>query len=237
MASGEYRPHSAEIYSADASLEQGAHGIVLRMVGSDKRVLELGCATGSVTKVLAQRGCRVTAIEIDPDAAQQAKEWAEEIIVGDLDTMDLPAALGEAEFDVIVAADVLEHLRDPARCLLACVERLALGGEVVLSIPNVAHGDLRLALLQGQFQYRPLGLLDESHLRFFTRDALEQFLDRQRARRPRVGPGAGRSRGERDRMGPCGGLQCPVLGDQPARLGHLPVRAARRCSVGGRSPA
>ena len=138
------------------------------MVGSDKRVLELGCATGSVTKVLAQHGC-VTAVEIDPEAAQLAKEWTDEIIVGDLDTIDLRAALGEAEFDVIVAADVLEHLKDPARCLLACVERLASGGEVVLSIPNVAHVDLRLALLRGEFQYRPLGLLDESHLRFFTR--------------------------------------------------------------------
>ena len=146
------------------------------MIGSGKRVLELGCATGSVTKVLAERGCRVVAVEIDPDAAQLAKEWAEEVIVGDLDTIDLTAALGDATFEVVVAADVLEHLRDPGRCLQACLERLEPGGEVVLSIPNIAHGDVRLALLQGRFQYRPLGLLDESHLRFFTRASLEQFL-------------------------------------------------------------
>jgi 2-polyprenyl-3-methyl-5-hydroxy-6-metoxy-1,4-benzoquinol methylase len=176
VATSQYRPHSADVYTADASLELGSHGIVLRMVGSGRRVLELGCAAGSVTKVFAERGCRVTAIEIDPDAAQLAKEWAEEVIVGDLDVLDLPAALGDATFDVIVAADVLEHLRDPARCLQACLERLAPEGEVVLSIPNVAHGDLRLALLQGEFEYRPVGLLDESHLRFFTRESLEQFL-------------------------------------------------------------
>jgi 2-polyprenyl-3-methyl-5-hydroxy-6-metoxy-1,4-benzoquinol methylase len=185
IASGEsrpgngYRPHSASIYTTtvDPSVEVGAHSIVLRMVGHDKRVLELGCAEGSVTKVFAERGCRVTGIEIDPDAAQIAKEWADDVIVGDLDVMDVTAALGDATFDVIVAADVLEHLRDPKRCLDACLEHLAPGGEVVLSIPNVAHADLRLALLQGEFEYQPLGLLDETHLRFFTRQSLERFLD------------------------------------------------------------
>jgi 2-polyprenyl-3-methyl-5-hydroxy-6-metoxy-1,4-benzoquinol methylase len=173
-----YRPHSAAVYSTDIDTTQevGAHGIVLRMIGSRKRVLELGCAAGSVTKVLADRGCRVTGIEIDPDAAQTAKEWAEEVIVGDLDTMDIAEALAGKEYDVILAADVLEHLRDPKRCVQACLEQLAPGGEVVLSIPNVAHADVRLALLDGRFDYRPLGLLDETHLRFFTRESLERFL-------------------------------------------------------------
>jgi 2-polyprenyl-3-methyl-5-hydroxy-6-metoxy-1,4-benzoquinol methylase len=173
-----YRPHSAALYATeiDPSVEVGAHSIVLRMVGSDKRVLELGCAQGSMTKVFAQRGCRVTCVEIDADAAQLAKEWADEVIVGDLDTMDVSAALGDARFDVIVAADVLEHLRDPRRVLDACLEHLDRNGEVVLSIPNIAHGDLRLALLQGEFEYRQVGLLDETHLRFFTRQSLERFL-------------------------------------------------------------
>ncbi len=173
-----YRPQSASIYSTtiDPTVEVGAHSIVLRMVGSGKRVLELGCAEGSVTKVFAARGCRVTGIEIDPDAGQIAKEWADVVIIGDLDTMDVHAELGDATFDVIVAADVLEHLRDPKRCLVACLEHLAPGGEVVLSIPNVAHADLRLALMQGEFEYQPLGLLDEGHLRFFTRQSLERFL-------------------------------------------------------------
>ena len=84
------------------------------MVGSGKRVLELGCATGSATKVFTEHDCAVTAIEIDPEAAQMAKEWADEVIVADLDSLDMRAVLGDQMFDVIVAADVLEHLKDPA---------------------------------------------------------------------------------------------------------------------------
>ena len=172
------RPMDASIYAAEIDLDDDndAHTLVARLVGYDKRVLELGCATGSATKVFQERGCSVTGIEIDPEAAQRAKEFADEVIVGDLDTMDVRAALGDATFDVIVAADVLEHLRDPSSCLQACLDHLAPGGEVVLSIPNVAHVDVRLALLRGEFEYQSWGLLDGTHLRFFTRRTLGQFL-------------------------------------------------------------
>ena len=228
MAAGSYRPHSASTYSTDASLGLGAHGIALRMVGTDRDVLELGCATGSVTKELAGRRCRVTAIEIDPDGAQAAKEWAEEVVVGDLDVMDLSEALGDASFDVIIAADVLEHLRDPSRCLRACLAHLRPAGEVVLSIPNIAHADVRLSLLQGSFEYQQLGLLDETHLRFFTRASLEHFLDDNGlvgARMGTSGDGAGDDRGEMG-FGPQLGRR--GVGVSSARCRHLPVRAAGR---------
>ena len=168
----------AAIYDTaiDLTDENDSHTLVVRMVGFDRRVLELGCATGSATRVFRDRRCSITAVEIDPEAAQLAKEWADEVIVGDLDTLDLRAALGDATFDVIVAADVLEHLKDPERCLRACLENLRPGGEIVLSIPNIAHVDARLSLLRGDFNYQRYGLLDETHLRFFTRRTLEEFL-------------------------------------------------------------
>jgi 2-polyprenyl-3-methyl-5-hydroxy-6-metoxy-1,4-benzoquinol methylase len=152
------------------------HAKVLKLVGAGKRVLELGCATGSMTRVLRDRGCRVVAVELDAEMASRAEPYCERMILGDLDQMDLVAELGKEEFDVVVAADVLEHLKDPLAVLNAVKKHLGPGGYIVLSVPNVAHGSVRLALLQGRFRYTDLGLLDRTHLRFFTRETIVQLL-------------------------------------------------------------
>ena len=153
------------------------HGSVVRLVGTDVRVLELGTATGYMSKTLRDRGCSVVGIEIDPDMAASAEQFCDRMVVGDLDSLDFESELAGEEFDVIVAADVLEHLKDPLAVLLGLRRFLRPGGFFVLSVPNIAHGSVRLALLGGQFQYQDLGLLDATHLRFFTRRSLEQLLD------------------------------------------------------------
>src|SRR5205823_7166679 len=84
----------------------------------------------------------------------------------------------EGGFDAIVCADVLEHLRDPAAALAAVRHALAPDGEVVISIPNVAHLWVRLSLLAGRFDYAERGILDRTHLRFFTRRTLLALLAR-----------------------------------------------------------
>jgi SAM-dependent methyltransferase len=129
-----------------------------------------------MTRILRDRGCQVVAIEIDAEMSAQAEPYCERVILGDLDHMDLEAKLGQDQFDVIVAADVLEHLKDPAAVLRAIKKRLRPGGYLVLSVPNVAHGSVRLALLQGRFDYTDLGLLDRTHLRFFTRQTIVELL-------------------------------------------------------------
>jgi O-antigen biosynthesis protein len=98
------------------------------------------------------------------------------VVVGDLDSMDLAEAFPGETFDVIVFGDVLEHLRDPLPTLRQARTMLSPGGSVVVSVPNIAHGSVRLALLRGKFPYGPLGLLDNTHLRFFTRDGLEDLM-------------------------------------------------------------
>lgn len=146
-----------------------AHAHQLRAVPPGARVLELGCATGYLSRYLKEeRGCRVVGVELDPDAAERARAHCERVVVGDLDQLDLAALLDEGSFDVILCGDVLEHLKAPGRVLAAARRLLAPRGRVVATIPNVAHGDLRLALLAGRFDYQRLGLLDETHLRFFT---------------------------------------------------------------------
>jgi 2-polyprenyl-3-methyl-5-hydroxy-6-metoxy-1,4-benzoquinol methylase len=145
-----------------------SYAIVLSMIGSGKRVLEFGCATGYLSGLLRRRNCRVTGIEINQAAAAAARESCEEVIVADLDTRPLVDLLPAAQFDAAIFGDVLEHLRDPWRVLDETRSFLTPDAIVVLSIPNVAHGAVRLALLQGDFDYQPDGLLDDTHLRFFT---------------------------------------------------------------------
>lgn len=149
---------------------------VIRLVGNGKYVLELGAATGSTSRVLTERGCRVVGVELDPYGAALASAFCEDVLVTDLDRTDLVEMLAGEQFDVVVAADVLEHLRDPGSVLTAVRSLLAPDGCVVASIPNIAHGDVRLALLGGSFDYRESGLLDRTHLRFFTDETMRQLF-------------------------------------------------------------
>ena len=153
------------------------HARVIRLVGEDRRVLELGPASGYMSEILRDRGCAVMGIELDAEMAAQAERFCERVIVGDLDTLDLEAELGEDRFDVIVAADVLEHLKDPLKVLRDLRAFLKPGGFFVVSMPNIAHASVRLALLEGRFDYQDLGLLDRTHLHFFTHKSIAQLFD------------------------------------------------------------
>ena len=110
---------SARVYdqTVNPDAPNNAHSFMLGMIGHTKRVIEFGCGTGHVTKVMHERGCRVTGLEIDPEAAQQAERYAERILVVDLDLDDFAAKLSGEEFDVALFGDVLEHVRGSARSL------------------------------------------------------------------------------------------------------------------------
>jgi O-antigen biosynthesis protein len=159
-------------------LDSGSvHADVVELVGESKRVLELGPATGYMSRALGERDCEVVGIELDPDMAKRAGEFCGRMIVGDVEALDLERELEGERFDAIVAADVLEHLKDPLQVLRRLRPFLGPDGCFVISVPNVAHGSVRLALLSGRFDYQDIGLLDSTHLRFFTRETLEQLLD------------------------------------------------------------
>ena len=165
-------------YDAKIELDSpSVHAKIVELVGSGKRVLELGCATGYMSKVLRDLGCQVVAVEIDAAAAAEAGAFCERVIVGDLDVLDLPAALADDSFDVVVAADVLEHLKEPQPLLRDLKRVLRPDGYVVASVPNVAHASVRLALLGGSFRYDETGLLDRTHLRFFTYDTVQELFE------------------------------------------------------------
>jgi 2-polyprenyl-3-methyl-5-hydroxy-6-metoxy-1,4-benzoquinol methylase len=160
----------------DLSNRNSSQVFAVEMIGGNKRVLEFGCASGYVSRVLRDRGCQVVGIEIDPEFASEAKEFCEDVIIGNAEDLDLESILAERSFDVAVFGDVLEHLSDPLAILRRVRQWLVPDGYVVASLPNIAHGAVRLALLEGRFDYTPEGLLDETHLRFFTHDTIKELF-------------------------------------------------------------
>lgn len=163
--------------SVDPAAENNPHSHALRIVGGGHRVLEVGCSTGYVTEHFVANGNTVVGVEIDPDAAREAERFAERVHVADLDLVRV-SSLESGRFDVIVLGDVLEHLRDPDTTLADLLTLLDPGGRVVISLPNVAHVDLRLMLLGGDWTYQDTGLLDRTHLRWFTRASIREMLGR-----------------------------------------------------------
>ena len=128
------------------------------LIGSGLRVLELGAGSGELSNVLRERGCTVVGIE-----------------AGDLEVLDLDPDLAGRRFDAVVAVDVLHRLRDPVSAVARLAPLLAPGGYLVVSVPNVAHVSVRLAVLGGRFRYGD-GPLDRDALRFFTRASLIETL-------------------------------------------------------------
>ena len=160
----------------DPGRVNNSHSFVVQLVGTGKSVLELGAASGHVTRVLISNGNRVTAVESDGASSQSLSEVATEVLIRDLDWLSLSEDLRGRTFDVIVASDVLEHTKRPELVLAQLHSLLAPNGFVIVSLPHIAHGDVRLALLSGQFPYSDRGLLDKTHLRFFTRTTILELF-------------------------------------------------------------
>lgn len=149
---------------------------MLEMIGERKKVLDVGCAGGDFARLLVQHECDVVGVDINPVAAEEARKHCTRVVVADLDEASLPDLLEGREFDAIVFGDVLEHLHEPARTLDEARGLLSERGYVVASIPNISHGAIRLALLSGHFDYQELGILDDSHLRFFTSKTVDELF-------------------------------------------------------------
>jgi O-antigen biosynthesis protein len=145
--------------------------------GEKIRIIDFGCATGYFPALLSQSGYLVTGVEINPDAAKIAEAFCDKVIVADLDVTSIQELFPSEKFDIATFGDVLEHLRNPWKILRDVQHILKPNGIVVASIPNIAHGDVRLALLQGDFDYSPQGILDNTHLRFFTKKTVEALFE------------------------------------------------------------
>ena len=133
-------------------------------------MLDIGCASGGLLALLRPRAGHLAGLELSASAATAAAQIADHVVQGALEDPDLP--FEEGSFDLVVLADVLEHLADPAAGLARAVRWCRPGGAVLVSVPNVAHWQARLTLLRGRWPQTDSGTFDASHLRWFTRDAL-----------------------------------------------------------------
>jgi 2-polyprenyl-3-methyl-5-hydroxy-6-metoxy-1,4-benzoquinol methylase len=153
-------------YSANPD-RYGSHERILSLIQelpAGSSVLDVGSASGYFGERLAGKGYHVVGVEQDEAAASVAARFYDEFIVADVE-----AGLRLSQkFDVIVLADILEHLRQPLKVLVHLRDLLSSRGRFVISVPNVANIYVRLSLLFGRFEYADRGILDETHLRFFT---------------------------------------------------------------------
>jgi methionine biosynthesis protein MetW len=172
-------PSLAELYDAKAQTYASfGNGAVAehaeRLLPPAGRVLDVGCASGGLLALLRPRAAHLAGLELSPTAARAAAQIGDEIVCGALEDPELPFEPGS--FDLVVLADVLEHLADPAAGLARAVTWCRRGGTILVSVPNVAHWQARLTLLRGRWPQHDSGTFDAGHLRWFTRDALHALL-------------------------------------------------------------
>jgi 2-polyprenyl-3-methyl-5-hydroxy-6-metoxy-1,4-benzoquinol methylase len=154
----------------------GGHQRLLALAGSPERVLDVGCSSGDLARRLVERGASVIGLDTDEQAAAEARAVCEQVLVGDVETMELP--FPDESFDVVICGDLIEHLHDPQRFLSRVRPLLRPDGRLLLTTPNVANWAMRLGLLAGRWRYTDRGILDRTHAFLFTRKTLEETLDR-----------------------------------------------------------
>jgi len=153
-----------------------AAAVLARMVEPGQRVLELGTGPGTVTRILHDKGCKVTGVEMDPDTLATCAPFCERTLQANLEDPLWWQPLDGERFEVIICADVLEHLRDPRPLLEKLPVFLMEGGCVLMSLPNASHLTIVASLLGGRFPYQKNGLLDNTHLKFYGREDLDALL-------------------------------------------------------------
>lgn len=156
-----------------------SNSIILREISSDSEVLEFGPAHGRMTKYLKETlNCKVTIVEKDIESGTEASNFSDYFLIGDhwgdiekynwLDDLQI----SNKKFDYIIFADVLEHLYDPWKTLSSVKNLLKDDSRILISIPNVSHNSVIIDLINNKFEYREIGLLDNTHIRFFTYTSL-----------------------------------------------------------------
>ncbi len=165
-----------ETESESSSYYQHVRHDMLPLIPEESRsILEIGCGAGKTGQYLKeQRGAFVAGVELNPEVAEQAKSVLDDVMAGNIEEMDLP--YDPASFDCILCGDVLEHLVEPLEVLKNLKKLLAPGGKIVASIPNVQFFGVIHHLSEGNWTYQNEGILDRTHLRFFTFKEIEKLF-------------------------------------------------------------
>ncbi len=155
------------------------HDLVALIPAATRRIVEVGCANGALARVWreAHPAAEVIGIDIDPDYAARAAAHCTRAFAADVEQLNDAAFDQLFPSDCWVFGDCLEHLRDPWRVLTRIRERIDADGSLVTCIPNAQHWSVQWRLVTGNFRYEDSGLMDRTHIRWFTRQTmLEMFL-------------------------------------------------------------
>jgi len=165
-------------YNCELNLEdRNSLSVLVDRVKPNSIVLEFGPANGRMTKYMKEQlSCKVYAVEIDENAAKDAEQYTEKIIVDSIENYRWQEEFKHLRFDYIIFADVLEHLYYPEKVLKSVKEFLRDNGSILVSIPNISHNSIIINLLKNEFNYNPTGLLDDTHIRFFTKKTFDKLI-------------------------------------------------------------
>ncbi len=146
----------------------------MSVTGPGDRVFEGGVSSGYFARVLVESGRRVDGHELDPAAAQEARSVCERVYEGDLQTFDTGEL--DCSYRLLLFGDTLEHIPDPVSVLHRLRDHLDDDGHLIVSMPNITNWTVRLQMLFGRFRYTDRGILDRTHLRFYTVSTLPEML-------------------------------------------------------------
>jgi len=165
------------IYDEFNNNPYGSQVKVIELIGNNKKVLEIGCASGRISKRLFENGCTVIGVEIDKNSSLKARKFCQDIITADIEYLE-DLGYPSNYFDVILLSNVLEHLRSPLNVLKKLKNYLKTDGYIVIAVPNIANIMIRTKLLLGKFEYEESGILDKTHLRFFNEKSAKELLNK-----------------------------------------------------------
>jgi SAM-dependent methyltransferase len=182
------RQESRSLPYALKHFKYNSHYWVLKFLAAAEhplRILDVGTADGYLGAILKGRGHSLVGVEQDLAAAERARPYYDAFHIADIENFEFPY---RGEFDCILFADVLEHVRDPLLVLERSLPALKKTGELIVSLPNIANIVIRLSLLAGRFDYCERGILDRTHLRFFTLSGLKRMMREASCRILEVAP-------------------------------------------------
>jgi 2-polyprenyl-3-methyl-5-hydroxy-6-metoxy-1,4-benzoquinol methylase len=176
-SASKYTKHYDWLRSAVTSQAEYSLAKVNSFLTDGAEILEFGPAAGYFTRFLMEeRSATVDIVEIDPKCAQRAAAYARQCVIADLELDNWGLELGDKRYDCAIFADVLEHLRDPLKVLRRAAEFVRSGGQIIISVPNLGHWQIIASLINNDFSYNKVGIMDHTHTHFFTEPTLRELI-------------------------------------------------------------
>ncbi|MDO4752845.1 MAG: methyltransferase domain-containing protein [Candidatus Saccharibacteria bacterium] len=177
-----HNKYSVNGYRVDINNDADSHSILAKNALGSKRILDVGCGVGYIGRAIKEnQNCIIHGIDIDSTALKYAKKYYDKTILMELGNKHNDAYLSflkdRTTYDCIICGDIIEHLVDPGCIISVLAKKLSSGGKILISIPNIAYIDIIINLIDERFNYANTGILDNTHLRFWTESSFYEFIE------------------------------------------------------------